>query len=333
MNKPIVSVVLPFRNAEDTLGEAIGSIRTQTFTDLELVLFDDGSEDESYALAEAAEQQDPRIRVMRSQHVGIVAALQQACRAASGAFIARMDADDVAAPQRLAKQYQLMDANPQAGLCGAQVSITGERVGSGLRRYEAWINSLTSHEAMVRDLFVECPVPHPTFMMRRDAYEAVGGYQDHQWAEDYDLCMRLVQAGYHLAKVDEPLLEWRHSSGRLSMNAPRYSPEAFRTLKRHYLLKSHLRNYGTFHQWGAGEVGKLWLREWGKRPPEAVVDINPRKIGRSIHGVPVIAPAELPKPGETFTVVAVGAPGAREEIRDWFGPRNYVETEDYVFLA
>ncbi|MGI6461330.1 MAG: hypothetical protein ACOX5J_14790 [Candidatus Hydrogenedentales bacterium] len=80
-------------------------------------------------------------------------------------------------------------------------------------------------------------------------------------------------------------------------------------------------------------MGKVWLREWGHRQPDAVVDINPRKIGRKIHGVPVIAPDELPEPGTTFTLIAVGAPGARDEIRAWLKPRGYIELRDFLFVA
>jgi hypothetical protein len=80
-------------------------------------------------------------------------------------------------------------------------------------------------------------------------------------------------------------------------------------------------------------VGKPWLREWTDPRPETVVDINPRKIGRIIHGISVIAPEDLPSPGDALTVVAVGSPGARDEIRDWFNNKGYIELCDYVFLA
>jgi hypothetical protein len=117
------------------------------------------------------------------------------------------------------------------------------------------------------------------------------------------------------------------------MSDPRYGLDRFRALKRHYLFRSYLSDEKPFCQWGAGEVGKLWLREWGVRRPLAVVDVNPRKIGRSIHGVRVIEAADLPPPGESFVLVAVGAPGAREEIRAWLSPRGYRELEDYLFIA
>ena len=333
MSAPRVSVVLPCFNAHATLSRAIESIQNQTFTDWELLIFDDGSTDASLDIAREFAAIDPRIRLIASPHVGLVQALQRACAEAQGEFIARMDADDWAYPERLARQVRLMADAPGVALCGTQAIMTGTDIGYGRRRYEHWINAQVTHEAIVRELFVECPLPHPTFLMRRDCFEHVGGYQDRGWAEDYDLCMRMFLAGMRFGKVAEPLLDWTESSARLSMNDPRYSEAQFRALKRHYLFQSYLKDRHEFHQWGAGEVGKRWLREWTHPRPIAVVDINPRKIGRHIHGIPVIAPDDLPKSGTTFTVIAVGAPTARDEIRDWLLPRGYQELADFLFLA
>ena len=330
---PVISVILPFHNAAGTLGRAIASIQQQSFKDWELVAYDDGSGDASRAIAEQATRTDQRVLVCGGVRVGLVKALQKACREARGAYLARMDADDVSAPARLEKQLAFLQRNPELGLCGTLVTMKGERLASGRRRYEAWINGLISHDDITRELFVECPIAHPTFCMRRDAYEAVGGYQDHGWVEDYDLLMRFWQARYRLGKVPESLLDWYDSPGRLSMADARYDEAAFRALKRHYLLETYLKEHGAFHQWGAGEVGKRWLREWGNHAPIAAVDINPRKIGKIIHGIPVIAPHELPRPGACFVVIAVGTPGARDEIRDWLKPRGYQELRDYLFLA
>ncbi|MBN2311256.1 MAG: glycosyltransferase [Candidatus Hydrogenedentes bacterium] len=333
MPAPSVSVVLPCRNAAESLTESVQSIRAQTWPDWELILFDDGSTDGSLAVARTLAAADTRIRITESPPVGIVRALQEGCRQARGACIARMDADDIAHPDRLARQMALMTRHADLALCGTGVRLFGDAVGQGLRRYERWINRLVTHEDIVRELFVECPIAHPTFLLRRSAFDQVGGYQDHGWPEDYDLCMRLFLAGKRFAKVPEPLLSWRNTPGRLSMHDPRYHPERFQALKRHYLSMTYLSGRHRFHQWGAGEVGKRWLRAWGDPKPAAVVDINPRKIGRTIHQIAVIAPDDLPGPGETFIVVAVGAPGARAEIRAWLAPRGYVEQEDYAFVA
>ena len=330
---PTISVVIPCFNACETLASSLESILQQSFADFEVVWFDDGSTDEGAEMVESYAVRDPRIRLLRSEHVGIVEALRRACSAARGRYIARMDADDVAHPERLSRQVAYFERHPEMGLCGTQVRTVGEDIGTGRERYEAWINALTAHEEIVRDFFVECPVAHPTLMIRREVFEAVGGYEDRGWAEDYDLLMRCFGASVRMGNVPEPLLEWRNGAGRLSVRDERYSLPNFRALKRHYLFQSYLKDRTRFFQWGAGEVGKSWLAEWENLRPEAVAEVNPRKLGKVIHGTRVIAPLELPRPGEGFTVVAVGAPGAREDIRGWFSARGYTELEDFVFLA
>lgn len=326
-------MILPCRNAEDSLAPCLDSLLAQTYGDFEIILFDDGSEDSTPAIATSYADRDRRVQIVSSEHVGIVAALERACAVARAPILARMDADDVALPTRFSKQLDYLSQHPGVALCGTQVESIGEPRGPGGARYDTWVNGLVSDEQIVRELFVECPLPHPTFMMRREAFEEIGGYRDFGWAEDYDLVMRMRLAGYRFGKVAEPLVQWRHSPGRLSLVDERYSLAQFRALKRHYLFETYLSSEKPFYQWGAGEVGKRWLREWAGARPLAVVDINPRKIGRSIHETPVIPPGDLPPPGTGFVVVAVGAPGARDEIRSWLNARNYAELDDFLFIS
>ncbi|NUM55580.1 MAG: glycosyltransferase [Candidatus Hydrogenedentes bacterium] len=331
----LVSVVLPFRNAVETLRTAIESIQSQTFADWELLLYDDGSDDGSTAIAAECSNTDSRIRIVGHERVGIVAALQHACESARGAYIARMDADDISHAARFERQLSLMRQDESIALCGCLVRATGADLGEGGRRYHEWINSIVEHDAISREIFVECPLAHPTFFLRRSAFERIGGYKDRGWAEDYDLVLRLWQAGERFAKIPEVLLDWRNAPDRLSQTDSRYSPGQFQKLKQHFLEVSELASLGSraFVQWGAGEVGKRWLRAWDTVRPSAVVDIHPRKIGTRIHGYPVIAPEGLPPSRSAYVLVAVGAPGAREEIRGWFAPRGYEESRDYRFIA
>jgi hypothetical protein len=215
------------------------------------------------------------------------------------------------------------------------VNSFGTDLGKGGHRYHEWLNALVDHESIAREIFVECPIAHPTFFLRRSVLNDIGGYSDRGWAEDYDLVLRLWNSGARFAKAPEVLLDWRNTPARLSQTDVRYSLDRFRALKRHYLETTVLRQLGPrrFFQWGAGEVGKRWLREWDAPRPVAVVDIHPRKIGTRIHRVPVIGPDDLPPPGESYILIAVGAPGAREEIRAWLDPRGYRECVDYRFIA
>lgn len=330
---PLISVLLPVFNGADTIGRAIASIQRQTETDWELFVADDGSTDGSARTARRAAGNDRRIHVLHWPHRGLTATLQEAGTLARGTYIARMDADDVSMPSRLRTQRAWFDAHPEGGLCGTQVRVTGARVREGRRRYEGWLNGLAGHEQIERELFVECPIAHPAFMMRRDAFEAAGGYRDFDGPEDYDLVFRFWHGGYLLGNVGGPLLDWYESPGRLSMNSPRYREGAFRALKRHWLQKAGVGAGRPWYQWGAGEVGKRWLREWPPGTMAAVVDIRPGKIGQCIHGHPVIRPEDLPRPGHCFFLVAVGTPGARAKIRTWCTEHGYTECDDYRFIA
>lgn len=300
---------------------------------LELIAVDDGSTDGSLDVMERHARQDGRVRVFRRPACGIVETLRFGCAQARGAFLARLDADDVALPARLERQLALLAANPRMGLCGCRVRMVGGPLRRGRLEYEEWLNGLTDWESIRRHLFVECPVAHPAFLMRREAFEQCGGYRDAGWAEDYDLVLRMVEGAWELGNVAEVLLEWREAPHRLSRVDARYAPETFRALKRHFLKRWHLRGDRPLVQWGAGDVGKRWLREWGARRPAVVVDIEPRRVGQRIHGVRVVAPESLGPPAGRFLVVAVGAPGARDVIGPFLAESGWREAVDFVFVA
>ncbi|HMO65446.1 MAG TPA: glycosyltransferase family 2 protein, partial [Verrucomicrobiota bacterium] len=118
---PRVSVVLPVFNALATLPRAVASVRAQTFTDWELVAVDDGSTDGSGEWLARAAKEEPRLRVLRRPHAGLVPALKDGLDAARGEFIARLDADDECLPDRLAAQVAMLDADPSFGVAGCRV--------------------------------------------------------------------------------------------------------------------------------------------------------------------------------------------------------------------
>lgn len=332
----LVSILLPVRDAATTLETALASLVGQTWPHWEAIVVDDHSSDESRSLALSWQRRDPRIRVIENAGCGLVAALVTAARAARGQLLARMDADDIAAPSRLARQIRALEADPSCGACATHVHDFGS-VGPGRRLYSQWLATIRHHDDVVRNMFIECPLAHPTLLLRRRAFVAVGGYRDPcPWPEDYDLVLRLWLAGWRFAVVPEPLLAWRDHPGRLSRCDPRYHPEAFRACKLHYLLRSPwLARPRPLLQWGAGREGKWWLRHWPPHMrPEAVVEVDPKKIGQRIAGVPVIAPHELGTPrGGTLLVVAVGVCGAREQIRPYLSSLGWREGLDFLFVS
>jgi len=333
---PRVSVLMPCRDAAAWLNEAIASLEAQTFADYEVVAVDDASTDETPSLLHAWARRDPRVRVFSGPGRGVAAALAAGLAHARGEIVARMDADDIAEPTRLDAQLALLDADPTLAACGTRVRyFPDEAVRDGARRYERWVNDLVEPDAIDRDIFVECPIPHPTLFIRRKALLDVGGYREVDGPEDYDLVLRLWAAGHRMAKVPEVLLHWREGAGRTSRTDPRYSPDAFRRLKVDYLLRTHLAHREGAIVWGAGPVGKALARELTARGRRilAFVDLDPRKIGQTIHGAPVIDPDGLGRFPDAFILAAVGQPGAREEIRAELRARGRLEGVDFRAVA
>jgi cellulose synthase/poly-beta-1,6-N-acetylglucosamine synthase-like glycosyltransferase len=338
VSAPPISVLLPVRDAAVHLGDCIASLESQTDADFEVIAVDDGSRDGSRELLHRWAGRDPRVRVVAQEPLGLVAALERARAAARGRWLARMDADDVAHPARFAAQRALMERDPTLALCGSGVRcFPRAHLKGGTLRYERWLNGLDTPDALARDLFVECPLAHPTFFMRADALAAVGGYRDRGWPEDYDLVLRLWRAGGGLGTVPEPLLDWRERPDRLSRTHPSYGQDAFQRCKAHHLAGSLLRGRGDAGVvvWGAGPTGKGFARALTAEGIRlrAFVDIDPDKIGQEIQGVPVIAPDALASHRDAFCVAAVGQPGARPEIRAALAGFGWEEGSDFVAVA
>ena len=331
---PQVSVLLPCRDAAATLDESLGSIAAQTFTSIQIIAVDDGSSDGTPELLAEWIRRDARVESVRTPPRGIVAALNSAAERARGEVLARMDADDIADPRRFERQIALLDANPDLVACGTGIRyIPRQAVRDGARRYEQWINSVVSPDEMERDLFVECPIPHPSLMVRQQAFERIGGYRDEGWPEDYDLILRLWEAGHRFGKVPEVLLEWRERPDRLSRTDGRYGEDAFRRCKARFLERRIAGR--SVVVWGAGPVGKSFARALQNEGQTiaAFVDLDRRKIGQMIHGAPVVHPSAIGEYREAYVVAAVGSPEARAEIRASLRAESFREPEDCCAVA
>lgn len=332
MTDPLLSVVLPVRDAAATIERAARSILDSSLRQIELIVVDDGSTDGSTNVLGRID--DDRLRVVRQDALGVCAAANRGSAEATAPVIARMDADDFSHPTRLEKQLALL-TRTGADLVGTQVQIVDEAgapVGS-MQRYQDWSNSLVEPARIRAHRFVELPIVNPTLMARRAVFEA--GYRDGPWPEDYDFFLRAMGAGHTAAKVPEVLLDWQDSERRLTRTGARYRADAFDRCRREHLLAGPLAGCREVASWGAGDGGKPWMR-WLLAQGFAVrhvVDVAPRKIGNLIHGVPVIAPADLPAPDGTPLIIAVGARGAREEIEQILVDRGYAAGVDAWFVC
>lgn len=342
---PSVSVLLPCFDAASTLEDALDSLWRQSYPDFEVIAVNDGSTDGTGDILARAARHDRRLRVIDTPRRGIASALSEAMGEARAALLARMDADDRASPDRFERQVEHLLRRPELCVSTSKVRLfPRHELKDGYLRYEAWINSVVTHDDIRRNLFVESPIPHPSVMMRREPVLAVGGYRTNGWPEDYDLWMRLFASEARFEKLENVLLEWRDSPTRASRVQPTYGAERFAQVKAHYLVNHVLDPARPLAIWGAGSVGKLWGR---RLRPRYFIDVDPRKIGQTIGGAPVISVDDLTaqqRSDGAFVIVAVAALSrkrdqsspwyaARDEIREQLRLAGLEELRDFICVA
>ncbi len=337
---PKISVVMPVRNAAETLPAALESVRRQTFADWELLAINDGSIDDTAAILASAARSDPRIRLLSQEALGIVAALERGCAAARGEFIARLDADDWMHPERLRRQLDFLHCtHAHIGVVSCRVQHGGDpNTQAGYAAHVAWINSLITPGEIALRRFVESPVAHPSVMFRRGLLRGHGGYQSGDFPEDYELWLRWMESGVQFGKVDADLLVWNDAPNRLSRTEPRYRPEAFYRIKCRYLarwLKHHVKPSCEIWLWGAGRITRQRFRslEADGISIRGFIDVDSKKLGRLRDGRPVIGPRELPGKDRAFILAGVSTRGARELIAAQLNHHRRIEGKDYLLVA
>jgi len=209
---PVISVIMPVRNGKERwLREAIASVLAQDFGDFELLIIDDGSAAGDAALLDQLAGSDPRIRLFHQAAQGIVAALNRAVAEARGPYLARLDCDDRARPQRLMRQLAFMQANPRIVLVGSFAERI-DRCGNIVGRLAPPIETAK----LLRTLQRTNPFVHSSIMMMNAVVRKVGGYRAaFRAAEDYDLWLRMAEAG-EIAVLPEVLVEYRIHETNLS---------------------------------------------------------------------------------------------------------------------
>lgn len=208
-----VSVLLAVHDGARSVAAAIESIRAQTFRDWEMIAVDDGSRDETAAVL--ASLDDDRIRVIRNPtNRGLAASLNIAFAASKGELIARMDADDVALPDRFARQVVFLDTHRDIDILGGWALLTGDDKVASRRE---------THDELAAHRFRENPLIHPTVMMRRRVLEELGGYDESlQRAQDFDLWLRAMPR-FRFHNLQEPLIRYKppHPTWKASRFAAR----------------------------------------------------------------------------------------------------------------
>ena len=317
MQNSLISILTPFKNTAAFLEDCINSVLDQSYTNWELIIVDDGSTDASYKIVENLAKNDSRIILLKNTGHGIIDALQLAFKNSKGNFITRMDSDDIMLPNKLEVLLKNLKLHGEKHVAiGLVEYFSDEGVGEGYKSYETWLNKLTITGNNYSEIYKECVIPSPCWMIHRNDFIACGGFNPKIYPEDYDLTFRFYKNNIKCIPCDAVLHKWRDYSMRTSRTHVHYAQNHFTELKINHFLDIDYNKNKTLTIWGAGNKGKIIAKILLEKniPFEWICD-NPKKIGKDIYGKELKAFEALAKIKNAQSIITVANKTAQKEIR------------------
>ncbi len=307
---------MPVKNTGKFLEECIDSILHQTLKRWELVVVDDNSEDNSLAILAKYARQDTRITVFKNKGSGIIAALRLAYQHSSGKYITRMDSDDIMESDKLKLLVSQLKIKGEGHLAIGLVNyFSAKKIGEGYLKYAKWLNDLTLSELNFKEIYKECTIPSPCWMVERKDFEACGGFNSDIYPEDYDLAFRFRKADLKIIAVKKVIHQWRDYEARTSRTDKNYADNRFTELKVMHFLAQDYNAKTPLVLWGAGKKGKRIAQLLNKsKTPFQWVSNNKNKIGRDIYGIILQDVFVLNQAGRAKVLIAISSPDDSEEV-------------------
>ncbi|GGG44129.1 glycosyl transferase [Croceivirga lutea] len=331
----MVSIVIPFKNTEAFLADCLDSICIQTYNNWEVLAVDDGSTDSSSQLVRNYSLKDPRIKIFKNEGNGIIPALQTAYKNASGKFVTRMDSDDIMLPTRLEYMVTKLEEHGTGHIAVGLVKYFSNRgISDGYDRYEKWLNNLTQLGTNFSEIYKECVIPSPCWMVYRTDFDACGGFEPQRYPEDYDLTFRFFENQLKIIPCDKLLHYWRDYDTRTSRTHEHYAQNYFLDIKIDYFLKLSYNSNRPLVIWGAGFKGKTIAKKL------IAIDIdfiwlcdNPKKINKAIYDKKMNHFSMLESLNNPQSIVTVANEEAQQKIRAYLTGLQQKEMTDYYFFC
>ena len=335
MEKSLISIVLPFKNTARYLSQCLESIMAQTYINWELLIVDDNSTDDSYQVVSMFAEKDKRIKLLRNEGNGIIDALRTAYKNAQGNFITRMDSDDVMHNEKLNMMHTDLKNNGKGHIALGLVKYFSENgVGQGYKAYQDWLNKLTRTGKNFSEIYKECVIPSPCWMVYRSDFEKCDGFRSNIYPEDYDLAFRFYKHNMRCIPSEQVLHYWRDHQNRASRTSKHYAENSFIELKINYFLKLDYNKKKPLVVWGAGKKGKKIARLLSKSGVEFewLCD-NHKKIGKHIYDIRLRHFNDLNSFKEPNVIVAVANLKEQKDIRDILNQNEINLNEDCYFFC
>jgi len=335
MSKQIISILTPFKNTSEFLPECLESIIQQTYKHWELLIIDDNSSDDSYNIVNEFAQKDPRIKLFKNSGTGIINALRLAFDKSSGTYITRMDSDDIMHSEKLAIMLNNLQQHGKKHIALGLVKYFNEAgIGDGYAKYESWLNELTSKGTNYSEIYKECVIPSPCWMLHREDLITCDAFNPNGYPEDYDLTFRFYKNNIKCIPSDTILHYWRDYSTRASRTDSNYAENHFLEIKLHYFLELNYNTSKPLTLWGAGQKGKTIAKLLIKKGVNFIwICDNPKKIGKYIYDVELFHFEHLKTLQSPQSIITVANSKEQETIKSYFESINMKAMQDYFFFC
>lgn len=335
MPSPLISIIMAAKDTAPYLEACLDSILAQTYENWELIAINDHSSDATPEILEAYAKYDARIRVFHSKRRKLIPALKEAYPHARGELINRMDSDDKMPQDKLEAMLSewLKHGKGTIVAGGTEHFVDEGQVGGGFRRYEQWLNNVARNNLHWQEIYKECVIPSHCWLIHRDDFEAVDGFEPEVYPEDYDLCFRFYRHGLKVVGMDKILHYWRDRSNRISRTWEEYEDNRYYDLKLRYFYEIDRDTKRPLVLWGAGRNGKDLAKEILKHEGDFhwVCD-NVRKIGLDVYGITMQHFDEIPSLDHPQILLAVASPSDQSDIRQQLKRWCKEPAKDFWFL-
>ncbi|TYA59084.1 glycosyltransferase family 2 protein [Formosa maritima] len=335
MQKPLISILIPFKNTAKYLPECLESILKQTYTNWELLIVDDHSTDESSILVKTYSKKDKRIKLVKNNGEGIIDALRLGLDKSNGTYITRMDSDDIMPPNKLEILLNNLFHHGKHHLATGLVSYFSEDgINDGYKSYEKWLNNLTIKGNNYTEIYKECVIPSPCWMIHKADLIACDAFNPNDYPEDYDLTFRFYKHQIKVIPCNQLLHYWRDYSTRTSRTHKHYEQNYFLDIKLKYFLELEYDSSRPLVLWGAGFKGKTIAKLLIEKQVEfSWICNNPKKIGKHIYGKELFQPQYLNEIEHAKSIITVANKQSQKTIRTFFGKTNKQAMNDYFFFC
>ena len=334
-SNPLVSIIMAAKDTAPYLRECLDSVLALTYSNWELIAVNDHSSDETPAILAEYAAKDSRIIYADGEGFKLIPTLQTAYTLASGVLINRMDSDDKMPNYKIevlvAEWLKYGKGNVIAG--GTEHFVDDGEVGGGFLRYEKWLNNVAKHNLHYEEIYRECVIPSHCWIIHRDDFDAIDGFNPMIYPEDYDLCFRMYAHKLNIVGIDVILHHWRDRSNRISRTWEEYKDN------RYYNLK--VKNFNAIDKdtsrelviWGAGKNGKDLVKLFQENQTKLnwVCD-NDRKLGKDIYGIIMQSSGFILELDNPQIIIAVSSPTDKLEIKAQLKLWGKEPRKDYWFF-